>query len=535
MNYRLLKYNLINFNYKTKKKAYQNRFFGRLLANYFLNEYSIEHFVKVLKYYSNKNFFKHLFEDFPKEYYILQEKYNLNLSSKNRIHLFYLINNNENYCLECNKRILTNNSFCSIKCSNLNRSKDILYKEKLKNSIKESYNKISEENKIIKNNKISNSVKNKCSFMSKEEKSNLFSNNEFKSFKFLNFEKKFPNLILNCNEDYFYQNKYLPVECKICGNKWNFTKSTSYAKTECRICVPYEKHISQNEIFNFVSLYNNCEINLKNIIYPKELDIYCGNNTSGKFAIEYNGLMYHSEGNSELKMFKNKHKNYHLDKTNSCEEKNIQLFHIFENEWLDENKKNIWKSVLLSKMNKTNKIFARKCTIKEVKSEEAKKFENKNHLQGSSTSSIRIGLYYENELVSLMTFGKARFSKQYEYELIRFCSKLNNTIVGGASKLLKYFEKTYNPKSLVSYANRRWSTGHLYQTLGFNFLHNSTPNYFYFKSINKLLSRNKFQKHKLESILENFNKNISESENMFNNNYRRIFDSGNKVFFKKYK
>jgi len=129
-----------------------------------------------------------------------------------------------------------------------------------------------------------------------------------------------------------------------------------------------------------------------------------------------------------------------------------------------------------------------------------------------------------------MTFAKSRFSKVHDYELMRFCNKLNWVVVGGASKLLSFFRKAYIGASLVSYANKRWSNGHLYETLGFNLSHKAPPNYFYTKDCLKLYSRNKFQKHKLEEQLDCFDPCISEYQNMLNNKYDRIWDCGNLVY-----
>jgi hypothetical protein len=280
--------------------------------------------------------------------------------------------------------------------------------------------------------------------------------------------------------------------------------------------------------FELSKLINNSIINNRQIIKPFELDVYSEEHS---FAIEYNGLRWHSY--NEL----NKEKpNYHLNKTELCEAQGIQLYHIFENEWLDPIKKDIWTSKIKGKQSLHKRIFARKCTIQEVQTKEAKKFLEENHLQGYSNSSIKIGLYYENELVAIATFAKPRFSKQYEYELIRLASKKYFTVVGAAGKLIKHFERIYKPKSLISYANRRWSLGNVYEKLGFEFSHNSKPNYFYFKEGSlELESRNKFQKHKLKSILETFNEELTETENMYNNGYRKIYDCGNKIYVKEYK
>lgn len=135
-----------------------------------------------------------------------------------------------------------------------------------------------------------------------------------------------------------------------------------------------------------------------------------------------------------------------------------------------------------------------------------------------------------------MTFGKCRFDKKHEWELLRFCNKLGYHIPGAAGKLLKYFEQNYQPKSLVSYADRRWSRGKVYEALGFIKNHSSSPNYWYFDNNGSgdLLSRVNFQKHMLKDKLEIFDESKTEVENMRANGYRRIFDCGNLVYEKIY-
>ena len=292
---------------------------------------------------------------------------------------------------------------------------------------------------------------------------------------------------------------------------------------------------AEKELSKFLTNYNiNHICSDRNIIHPKEIDILI---PGFKIGIEYNGLLFHSYGLCYPNNFSEMNKKYHLVKTEMVEDKEFQLFHIFENEWLDSIKKNIWLSLLRNKLGlipKDNIVYARKCHIREVSNAEAITFQNQNHLQGYRSASIKLGLYYNNVLISLMTFGKPVFSKNYEYELIRFCSKINYRVIGGASKLLKYFEKKYNPISIVTYANRRWSIGNLYEKLGFTFLHNSEPNYFYIRN-NKLYSRNSFQKHMLKDKLELFDNNMTELQNMMNNKYRVIYDCGNKVYSKEYK
>lgn len=302
---------------------------------------------------------------------------------------------------------------------------------------------------------------------------------------------------------------------------------------KCPKCYPIRSK-KQYDVYEFLTSLTDVKMNDRQFIKPLELDLL-----TETFALEYDSLMFHSYGKSNLSSLNSliENKNYHLNKTNLCEDKGLQLFRVFSNEW--NNKQDIWKSVLKSKLGLTEKIHGRKCTIKEVDSYSSDIFLNENHLQGAIKGSIRIGLFYDDELVSLMTFGKARRAKwkgEDCYELYRFCSKLNATIVGGGSRILKYFEKTFKPKFIISYANRRWSQGNLYDKLGFEFIENTTPNYFYFKGgdHSKLLSREQFQKHKLKDKLELFDISLTETENMFNNGYRKIYDCGSKIYIKRF-
>lgn len=277
----------------------------------------------------------------------------------------------------------------------------------------------------------------------------------------------------------------------------------------------------EEEICDFIKNNSNFSVirNSRNLIPPKEIDIFI---PELNFAIEVNGVYWHSE------LYKDRY--YYLDKTLQCYDKNIRLWHVFDHEWT--NKKNIIRSRLNSLLKNTCKIAARKCSIQQISKRSKTKFLVDNHLQASAGSSVDLGLVYNNELVAVMTFGKSRFTKSAEWELIRFCNKLNTTVVGGASRLFNHFIKTHRPKSVVSYADYRWSNGELYKALNFDFLHRSSPNYFYFNTANpaELQSRVKYQKHKLNRVLNHFDPTLSEWENMTNNGYSRIWDCGNLVY-----
>jgi hypothetical protein len=194
-------------------------------------------------------------------------------------------------------------------------------------------------------------------------------------------------------------------------------------------------------------------------------------------------------------------------------------------EWL--NKKDIVKSMLLNKIGKSSKLHARKCVIRNVSELDKSLFLEKNHIQGNDMSSIRVGLYYEDVLVSLMTFIKSRYDKNHEYELSRYCNVLNINVVGGASRLFNYIVNKYEISSVVTYSDKRLFTGLVYKNMNMKLIGSTSPGYHYFHKDKPIpVNRLNFQKHKLINVLEKFDENLSEWENMKNNGYDRIWDCG---------
>jgi len=255
-----------------------------------------------------------------------------------------------------------------------------------------------------------------------------------------------------------------------------------------------------------VNKYNIIKDNTK-----KQLDFYIPDK---KLAIEFNGNYYHSVNTG-------KDPNYHLNKTQLCQEKGIRLIHIFEYEWLM--KKDIIKSIISSALGiYENRLYARECEVREVNSKEARIFLDENHLQGFVASSYRLGLYYNDELVQLLCFGKNRFKKN-EVELLRMCTKKNTQVIGGFSKLLKH--QPY--ASFVSYVDLSKFDANGYLENNFKLINQSAPNYKYING-EQILNRISAQKHKLPKLLgDNFDESKTESQNMIDAGYWQIFDCGN--------
>lgn len=323
------------------------------------------------------------------------------------------------------------------------------------------------------------------------------------------------NIIMKCAKNHDFTISYITY----------YRRKFTCKNTLCTICNPIDNNTvsdKENMIYEYIKEnYNGIIIQSdREVLEGKELDIYL---PDLNIAIEYNGVYWHSELYKE--------RNYHLDKFLKCKEKGIHLIQIWEDDWFY--KQDIVKSRLANILNfTTNKIFARKCVIKEVKYKNISKFLFDNHLQGEFKSKINLGLYYNNELVSVMTFGGLRKnlgSKKEDnvYEMLRFCNKLNYSIIGGASKLFKYFIKTYNPLKIISYANIDYSNGHLYTTLDFNFDKRTEPNYYWCK---KIIRENRFKYRKDKLIKEGWDTNLRESDIMYKKGYFKIWDSGNLKF-----
>jgi hypothetical protein len=285
----------------------------------------------------------------------------------------------------------------------------------------------------------------------------------------------------------------------------------------------YKKHsnsLFEQSVKHYITGITDCDIvlNTKTVISPGELDIYL---PDLKIAVECNGSYWHSELNG-------KDKNYHLTKTKACTDAGIELIHIWEHEW--KKKQELIKSRISSRLGLNLRIYARKCELSVVSKFNTAEFLNNNHIQGNCPSAINLGLYNDNVLTAIMTFGKSRFNKNVDYELLRYCSLQFTNVVGGASRLFKNFVKRCNPLSVISYSDKMRNTGNMYELIGFNFSHVSPPSYLYTKDYIKFENRVKYQKHKLVDVSSTYDPLLTEWQNMQANGFDRVWDCGTNAY-----
>jgi endogenous inhibitor of DNA gyrase (YacG/DUF329 family) len=482
------------------------------------------------------------------------KKFNINLSFKEKIWFYYNNLNERPKCKTCGREIKFRNrfdkpygEFCSLKCINENKEemikrqkktfnrkynvdfypqhKEFIIKQrktKLEKYGDENYNNL-EQSKKTRLKKYGNEnynnwnqykiTCNKKYGVDNYSKSNNYYNKIIKNYKLL-----YPNInFINVGK------LMVRIKCNECGKESELTKQLLYERNKrnyviCVHCNPIGQsnrsghEIELSKFLETLLIPHKCSS--KKELNGKELDIII---PDYNLAIEIDGVYWHNELFYPF--------DYHLKKTIGCQEKNIELIHIFEDEWV--NKKEIVKSIIKNRLKKTdNSIFGRKCLIKDIDSSTCKKFLNENHIQGNVNSKVKIGLYYQDDLVSVMTFSKGRIlmgGKSAEWELTRFCNKINTNVVGAAGKLFKYFINNYHPNKLISYSDIRLFNGDVYKNLGFKRKSQSGPNYWY---VINGLRYYRFNFRKSILVKEGYDKNKTEKEIMFDRKIYRIYDCG---------
>ena len=370
-------------------------------------------------------------------------------------------------------------------------------------------------------------------YTNKQSKETYFKNSGYKHYSLNPYNiQKNKERLFNRIQNYIndstllsIDNDIVKIKCISCNKihetHLNAMKQRIQLSIDYRDCITntYYTSSKEKELLEFIKNNYNNKILQNDRHLGKELDIYL---PELKLAFEFNGLYWHSE--------LHKDKFYHYDKYKLCNNNNITLIQIYEDEW--KFKQDIVKSRILNLLNKSNKIYARKCIIKQLPFNMVKQFLLDNHLQGSINSSINLGLYYNDELVSVMTFGKPRKAIKYKttnnvYELYRFCNKLNTTVIGGASKLFKYFINNFiDVNEIYSFSNNEWP-GNLYFNLNMKLKNENILSYWV---INKEVrsSRHNFNKHNLIKL--GYDKNKSANKILADLKLYKIYGAGTKTF-----
>ena len=215
----------------------------------------------------------------------------------------------------------------------------------------------------------------------------------------------------------------------------------------------FEKKISGPEvqIFDFLTSLglkenNDFILHDHSIISPKELDFYF---PKSKFAIEVSPTATHSSEAIEMSFgsLPGKDRNYHMNKASMCHDVGVSLLTIFD--WMPEDRV---QSLIRSKLRlDSHKIGARKCELRSISQTIANRFLKEFHIMGGSRKQSHCyGLFYNDELIQVQTFGE---NSKWGWEAKRLATRDDWLIAGGISKITKRFIKEVNPKTIVAYAD----------------------------------------------------------------------------------
>lgn len=279
-----------------------------------------------------------------------------------------------------------------------------------------------------------------------------------------------------------------------------------------------KKHSTPNE--TFAKLLERNDINYERE-YNIELKSY--DFKVGSTLIEINPTITHNTYFIPYGDYSGIKETYHQDKTELAEEHGFRCLHVWD--WDDVNK-------IISLLKPRVTVYARKCLVKEISISEAKGFLDKYHLQGYAKDQIRIGLFYDTTLVAVTTFGKPRYNKNYQYELIRYASSYN--VIGGAARLFSYFNKHYSPSSIISYCDKSKFQGKVYRELGFSSKSISIGKHWYNIKTHIHITDNLLRQRGFDQLLGKeygcYGKGTSNEELMLKHDFLPVIDAGQETF-----
>ena len=292
----------------------------------------------------------------------------------------------------------------------------------------------------------------------------------------------------------------------------------------CTVCNPVGSTPSAKEIElrDFVSSIYQGEV-VQGHRDGYELDIYLPDLAVG---IEYNGLYWHSE--------RFKGRGYHLAKTEHFRNRGIRVYHVWEDDWIHRNA--IVRSQVSNWLGVTPvRLRARDGEVRVVEDGPlVRSFLESSHIQGYVRSSLAIGLFIGGDMASLMTFdhSEGRLTMPAcEWNLSRFCNRPGTVVAGAASRLLAHFERMHSPSRVITFADREWSVGGLYDRLGFRQVHVTGPNYKYVVG-GRRVNKQRYTKERL--VREGHDPSLSEREITSSMGLARIWDCGQIKYEKNY-
>lgn len=484
--------------------------------------------------------------NYPRFYKYIMEKYVNGLTINEKIYMFYNNIIDRPVCKTCGKPVKFfgySKGFgqhCCAKCTQADKKVRDKYKDSCTYIYGENfYNEFNKKGKQTKKEKYGDENYNNLNKMKTTCLERYGVENAMMSKEIQNRGKQ------TCLERYGVENymlseefrknlsMYLDKSRQTCLERYGVENVTQHPEIKAKIsnvcqekygckwnCMRPEAHNSNN-VNSKPNLYVRSLLDKYDIKYTIEFSIekYVFDFKVGDILIEVNPHATHNVNWSPYKNVKID-KDYHQLKTNVGKNAGYKVVNLWD--WDDAEK------VIKSFTNKTT-IYARECNIKKVSKKDAKIFLNEYHFQGNCNNQKYIyGLYHNDILIQIMSFGKPRYNKNYEYELLRLCTKFGYNVIGGSQKLFKHFILDCNPNSIISYCDDSKFIGKVYETLGFKLKNKPAPSKHWYKFKGNIhITDNLLRQKGYDKLFgTSYGKGTSNRELMLENNFVEIYDAG---------
>lgn len=264
-----------------------------------------------------------------------------------------------------------------------------------------------------------------------------------------------------------------------------------------------------------------------NICYTEEFCIgkYAYDFKINDYLIEINPTYTHSVIGNHFNnyQYRPEYEKYHKDKTTFARQQGYKCVNIWD--W------DSWDKIIDIVSENKNRHYARKMQLKLVDKNKANEFLQTNHIQGKCKGNIaNLGLYQNEELIQIMTFGKPRYNKNYQWELLRLCTKSEHYVVGGAERLFKHFTESYKPESILSYCDMSKFTGDVYLKLKFKLLRENHPQKIWTKGTAHITDSLLRQRGYDQLFNTDYGKGTSNEQLMIDHGWRPIYDCGQNTY-----
>ena len=240
----------------------------------------------------------------------------------------------------------------------------------------------------------------------------------------------------------------------------------------------------------------------RTIIFPYEIDIYC---PEYQIGIEFDGNYYHSE----LK----KSQKYHQIKSNLAKDKDIFLFHVFEYDWRNPNKKEYIKNTLKRLFGSSflTGIRLQDCVIRDANEKEAKNFLSKNYPCAAPEGGVYVSLEINDVPIYLARFtqnGTNHYLKGFFYAGDAF-------VAGGEKAIVDYYIANHCKESSLFYiSDAATISPEFCKEIGFvNFVKQTEPGFVWTNGQFEVLDQGE----------------ATDEEMLAQNNYR-IYDCGKNIW-----